>query len=148
MSALITTIACVLSLCAIRTMMRGDAKRMRVVGGTAMEPTRRIVWLSRVLLWGPGIVLAALGDAAGFVIWLGALTAFGWAMVAMPHLTLAATLPIRRYVDDARYWALGRYVAVRRIIEMPSRIAELEQEVADMRRELDALRAEREDRAA
>lgn len=148
MSALITIVGCCVSLWALRAMMRGDAKRMRVVGGTAVERTRRGIWFSRFLLWCPGVVLVAMGDAAGFVIWLGALTAFGWAMVAMPHLTRTKSLPVAQAFEGVRYWVQARRYAVRRIIEMPARLERMELALADMQRELETVRAERGGRAA
>ncbi|SFG03553.1 hypothetical protein SAMN05518801_10621 [Novosphingobium sp. CF614] len=67
------------SLATIFWLWRGDPKRRRVAGLPPIKghgTTARRLALVAILL--PGIGLAALGDSAAFLIWLGGCAIGGW----------------------------------------------------------------------
>lgn len=74
--------ALIVSVAVLIHLARTDPKRRRVFGMPEYEG-RRWVWLSLAVLCAPGIALLASGDAAGFTIWLGALTVLGWGVAAV-----------------------------------------------------------------
>lgn len=66
------------SLAMIMLLWRGDPKRRRIAGlsnRSGDRISRRLI-VAAVLL--PGIVLAASGDAAAFLIWFGSCAIGGW----------------------------------------------------------------------
>ncbi|MEM7058159.1 MAG: hypothetical protein AAF557_11260 [Pseudomonadota bacterium] len=62
-----------------------NPKRRRTLSQEQVQ-LRRIV-PARCAVWIPGIVLAVLGEAAAFVIWIAALTVLGWVLAAAPIST-------------------------------------------------------------
>lgn len=69
-------IAC--SLAMIAWLWHSDAKRRRVAGflpTTLGSDKRRVVAIAALI---PGAVLAAAGDSAAFLVWLGACAMGGW----------------------------------------------------------------------
>ena len=87
MTGLLVVLALAMSIAGIFYLAMTDAKRRRVFGLAAVE-VRRWVWPARCAVFGPGMLLAALGNMAGFVIWLGALTVLGWTVAALPPTRL------------------------------------------------------------
>ncbi len=63
----------------------GDPKRRRTAdlpGAPHRTATRRILAMASLL---PGVALALTGDAAAFLMWLGAVALAGWALVQCLH---------------------------------------------------------------
>lgn len=72
---------CILSLCL------GDPKRMRTRGLTGRDASvrkRSILTLIAIL---PGIVMALIGNAPAFLVWLGACAITGWFITLWASLT-------------------------------------------------------------
>lgn len=66
------------SLALIARLWRGDPKRRRVAGlrsGGDGAARRRLMAAAALL---PGLALAATGDAAAFLVWLGSCAIGGW----------------------------------------------------------------------
>lgn len=125
-----------------------DPKRRRVSGLPAPEKRRGLaVSLSGILL--PGVLLIALGDGAGFVVWLGASTVAGWIVAALPpdrsvRIRQQLTVTVEHLVSGLGDTAsscmqFGRNAGslACAILSAPRRIAELEERV----RRLEALLA-------
>lgn len=74
--ALLISFAGLIHLCLI------NDKRRRVFQQPAYTGPRYVI-AARLALFGPGLVFALAGDAAGFVIWLGTVSVIGWAIVAI-----------------------------------------------------------------
>ena len=104
---------------------------------TTARLAKQQVWLRRVLLWGPGVVLAFLGDLSAFVIWLGVLSAFGWMITASPSLESERLSFVSEWRSNVQDWITAQARSVRNFVRMPARIAELEAAVADLERRLD-----------
>lgn len=70
--------AIAVSLTIIALLWRGDPKRRRVAGlpDAGHSPTKRRLMFISLLL--PGLLLAASGDSAAFLIWLGSCAVGGW----------------------------------------------------------------------
>lgn len=132
---------------------RTDPKRRRVFG-LPEHQGRRWTKASVAVLIAPGIALLATGDAAGFTIWLGALTVIGWGIAALnPGRSAAVGAAFRRSIGRTGTAALGvwhgvcsmrdLYVTLRaapaRIEALEARVAELEAE-AEHRSEKVAIR--------
>lgn len=145
--AVVSVIAAVLvGVAAIVRLAWTDPKRRRVFGLDAYEGPRR-VWLLLLVLVAPGALLLAAGDAAGFTIWIGALTVLGWAVAALsPDRSAAVAAGIRRRAGGAG----GAVVAVRSALargvrtvreawhtlrHAPTRLAALERRVAELEAE-------------
>jgi len=77
--ALLISFAGLIHLCVI------NDKRRRVFQQAAFTGPRYVL-AARAALFGPGVVFALTGHAAGFVIWLGSLSVIGWAIVAIAPL--------------------------------------------------------------
>lgn len=79
----LAVIAAILSAIAVVALCAGDPKRRRAAGGSSksgMAPGRRR--LLAIAACVPGIVCAALGDAAAFLMWLGGCALVGWGCAA------------------------------------------------------------------
>lgn len=89
--------AVLISLAALLWMSRHDPKRRRAFGQAASDnPVPG--WLPLVVVLIPGVVLIALGLWAGLVIWMGAVCAFGWALIAVtPDGWRAVPQALRRW---------------------------------------------------
>jgi hypothetical protein len=76
-------LATAISIALIALLWRGDPKRRRTAGlpGPGQTTARRRALSALAVL--PGIVLAALGDAAAFLVWFGACAIAGWLVAQM-----------------------------------------------------------------
>lgn len=129
-----------------------DPKRRRVFGLPAYDGPRR-TWPALAVLVMPGVLLLGAGDAAGFTIWLGALTVFGWGVAAVnPHRAEAFTAFAGRRGGAVTAGVIaggrGSVAAVRAargfyrtLRDAPARIAALEQRVEELEAELASLKA-------
>lgn len=72
------------SIAIIALLWRGDPKRRRVVGlpDRGHSVIKRRIMLAMVLL--PGMFLAAIGDAAAFLVWFGSCAIGGWLIAQLP----------------------------------------------------------------
>jgi len=78
----LSVVAIAITALLLLALCRGDPKRRRAArspGAGLPASTRRTLAAAACL---PGIVLASLGDAAAFLIWLGGSAAIGW-MIAL-----------------------------------------------------------------
>lgn len=66
------SVPCIVGLCL------GDPKRMRTSGLTGMAASVRMRIAVTLIALSPGIVLALMGDAPAFLVWLGACALAGW----------------------------------------------------------------------
>ncbi|WP_043114114.1 hypothetical protein [Solimonas soli] len=77
-------LAIVVSAVALLLLGRRDPKRLRAAVSSSLAPhtpaQRRAL---AALALAPGALLACAGQAAGFVIWLGAAVALGWLLTQM-----------------------------------------------------------------
>lgn len=141
MYALIIIAALAASLAALIHLARTDPKRRRVFGLPEYQRKRRSRLLLAVLIV-PGITLLATGDAAGFTIWLGALTVTGWGVAALdPQRSAAVGTRILGTGSNAWDRAVACFNTLRnhyrtlrdtleRIKALERRVAELEAEIA------------------
>ncbi len=75
--------ACLASSLGIARLASGNAKRRRVYGLPPLPPPGPAARLAiNLLILAPGAGLLCIGDAAGFVIWLGVLSLLGWLAAA------------------------------------------------------------------
>lgn len=82
MSAGATVVATGVSLGALGWLSATDPKRRRTFGIEAgSQPAPRWAW---ALVLVPGVLVPFWSGAAGFVLWLGAVSVVGWALVAVP----------------------------------------------------------------
>lgn len=96
MTVLTYLFAISVTLLAVTHIASTDAKRRRVSGQEPYEGNRRTRLALAVALL-PGVALLAVGNGAGFVVWLGATTIAGWGIAALPPKT----------VQDASVWISG-----------------------------------------
>lgn len=155
MTALATIGATVLSLAALAYLAETDPKRRRVFGLAPFEG-RRCVWPALTVILLPGVVLLALGNGAGFIVWLGAVTVSGWGVAALSpaqavrlrgwatRLAAAAGRALAVSTDRslARAASAGRWIVA--VGRMADRIAVLEGRIAALEAELAAVREARE----
>lgn len=88
MSVLATLVGTEVSLGALGWLSATDPKRRRTFGyKPAARPAPRWVWALALV---PGLLVPVWGGAAGFVLWLGAVSAVGWALVAVSPQRLSA----------------------------------------------------------
>jgi hypothetical protein len=147
----VTLVAVAITLAGLAHLAAHDPKRRRVFGlEPRAEPRRPALALTAVFL--PGVALLALGNGAGFVVWLGATSVAGWGLAAVSP-TQAARLRAwlgeraagaRGAWSGARHWltggvgTMGRVVALlnrhsRRIAALERRVKALEAELARTR---------------
>lgn len=144
MSLLPTLGALTASLAAFGYLAATDAKRRRVFG---QDPRPRAGWQTATALTtlaAPGVLLLVGGDAAGFVIWLGAVSVAGWGLAALPPRRgegLAAEIAMS--VRHAWHQGQAAAQALGHLRRLPARVAELEVRVADLEAELGRRRLER-----
>ena len=155
MSAGATLAATGLGLVALGWLTSSDPKRRRAFGRppAARPAPKPLVW-GTVLVC--GVLAAWLSGPAGFVIWLGATSAIGWAMIALPPDRGPERVPpaVRRAgrwlaraarrarALLARVGIRGRDLSGEAPLE--ERITALEAELAELRAELARRRAEPE----
>lgn len=83
MNGVATFVAIIVTLAAIARLAAADPKRRRAFRLPPVEaPSSRLGGWGLVVA--PGALLALFGNAADFVVWCGAATTAGWALVAMP----------------------------------------------------------------
>ncbi len=142
MSAVATILAALASGAGLVMLAAEDPKRRRVHGLPPAKPRRRSAAL--VLVAAPGLGLALLGDAAGFTIWLGAVSFAGWAVAATPParaeaivgglLERADAVRRRALALSGRVGAWSQGAAAARIAALEARVAALEAERDEARR--------------
>lgn len=159
MTVFATLAATAATLAALAYLAATDSKRRRVFGLPELgRPRRSRLALLAVLL--PGLLLLALGNGAGFVVWLGVVSVAGWGIAALTPAG-AARLSAGLGRGAGRFGA-GLAGAAGRVAEgtrsigglavalgrMPERIATLEHRVATLEAELARSRAGRSDGGA
>lgn len=131
------------SVAALAWLAASDPKRRRVFGFAPVAQRRRRLSIAALVL--PGVLLAATGVWAGFVIWLAALTVLGWCLAALSP-TRQARLAAALRTGAADLIAAGRRAKTRLQgvldgsaeagaalpAEAIERIAALEQRVAEL----------------
>ena len=75
-------ISVLISLAALLWLSWRDPKRRRVFGLAPLTPTPP-AWPGWALVFIPAVFLLLFGTAAGVVIWMGSVCAFGWMVVAI-----------------------------------------------------------------
>ncbi len=75
-------VALTASVTALAHLAHADPKRRRAFG-LPLYAKRRRTTITLVILLLPGVGLLALGDSAGFTIWIGGLTLLGWGIAAV-----------------------------------------------------------------
>lgn len=159
MSAVATVVATGVSLGALGWLSATDPKRRRTFGIKAgPQPAPRWAW---ALVLVPGVLVPFWSGAAGFVLWLGAVSVVGWALVAVPpgrmpaldrwlvrgaHLAEAAGRRLGGLAQRLRLpgvpegWAVAsarRGTGVADDARLEARLAALEAEVAALRAALE-----------
>lgn len=149
MSVLAVLAATVASLGALGCLAASDPKRRRAFRRS--PPTRRAPRLGWAAVLAPGVLAVVAGGAGGFVIWFGAVSVAGWALVAISPDRFAALemrlsegrrrlaratgsakariMPLARSAAGAAGWRPGGG----RMAALEARIAVLEAEVARLR---------------
>jgi len=146
----LTIVAVGVTLGALAYLAATDPKRRRVVDQPPLD-TRRRTLLALTATIGPGILLAFIGDAAGFVIWLGAASVGGWGVAAATpersararDFALASPDRVARFAvefaqgaGEVLSWFGGWLVSVvtlgSRIQGLQDRVAELEDQVREL----------------
>lgn len=158
----LTVIAAVLiSVAVLVHLARSDPKRRRVFGLPDYEG-RRWTKASLAILAAPGLLLLVSGDAAGFTVWLGALTVTGWGVAALsPQRSAALGNAFTRAFGHAggaltaAATGVGDFIRTiqglhRAFQDSTTRIDALEMRVAELEAELTRLKGEeqRPDHAA
>ena len=154
MTALAAIVATAVSLAALAYLAATDPKRRRVFG-LAPFAGRRLVGPALAAVFLPGVLLLALGNGAGFIVWLGALSVAGWGVAA---LSPAQATRLRAWTETVTA-ALGEGVALsteralagaanaarwtKAAAGMPRRIAVLEARVSALEAELAVVRETR-----
>ncbi len=77
-----TLIAVLISLGALMWLNWRDPKRRHVFGMAPLTPSPA-AWPGWMIVFLPGIALLLFGTSAGLVIWMGAVCACGWMLVAV-----------------------------------------------------------------
>lgn len=146
MSALVTLIGTGVSLGTLGWLTETDPKRRRTFG---LKPAPRTAprWAWALVLT-PGVIVPFWSGAAGFVLWLGAVSVTGWALVSVSpqRMTLvagriagvftrmAARLRRGRAAGRALTARIGLHMASRGAApDIETRLAALEAEVAKLR---------------
>ena len=80
MTAILTLAALAATLTGLVHLAASDPKRQRAF--KLQPPRRRFALPACLLVFAPGVALLAFGQAAAFVIWLGATTVLGWLVAA------------------------------------------------------------------
>ncbi|QXQ07155.1 hypothetical protein KX816_03640 [Sphingosinicellaceae bacterium] len=75
LAAIAVSAILIISLC------RSDPKRRRAAGNRIAARGTPLRWLLAALICLPGAYFIAVGDAAGFLIWLGGCGLIGWLIV-------------------------------------------------------------------
>lgn len=156
MSAAATTAATAVSLVALGRLAAGDPKRRRAFRLPAQENRRAgLLWAAALA---PGLLVPFWSGAAGFFVWLGAVSVFGWVAAAIsPDRNLALRMRLaegfgraagavapalaagRRAVGRIR--RAGGTALARPAAAVPAGYAELERRVRELEAEVAALRA-------
>lgn len=159
MNTFLTLLAIAVSVAALLRLSFTDPKRRRAFGQAPYPGPRRprLAWIVALL---PGGLVIPLAGGPGFVLWLGALTVVGWALIAIPPswgeafaaglerwfggiAGRAARLGRRAREGLARLGArLPAAPVLRGADAVAGRVAELERKVALLETELARLRGE------
>lgn len=159
MNASLTLLAIAISLAALLWLSFTDPKRRRSFARPAYSGPRRtgLAWTVALL---PGLLLPVIAGGPGVVLWFGALTVTGWALIAIPPGRGGA---LADRLDRAAAWVGGRLdtwgrgfgagaAALRSRLARPSgaapaapsgvadRVAELERKVMALETEIARLR--------
>lgn len=158
MDVFVVIAALSIGVAALIHLARTDPKRRRVFGLPAhVGPRRTRIALAALIV--PGIGLLALGNGAGFTVWLGALTVLGWGVAALDPVRSQALLSraagmTGKLGGTARAAWHGSAEAVRTLRDGyrflskgPARIAALEERVAELEAQLAGTEAQEQDTA-
>lgn len=113
MSGLAAVPALAVTLVALGWLTVTDPKRRRAFRRPTFTGRRRVAVAWMVVLL-PGVLLLATGEAAGFLIWMGAASVAGWAMAAIPPARAAR---IRRSLDRPLRRARSAIAALAGLLE-------------------------------
>ena len=160
MNTFLTLLAIAVSMAALLWLSHTDPKRRSAFRLPPFTGARhvRLAWAVALL---PGLVVIPLGGGPGFVLWLGALTVVGWALIAIPPGREGAAA---QALDRLLARVLGRFEALARAARrglaglrprlparaggpfgatpLAERVADLEHKVSLLEAELARLRAE------
>ncbi|MEM8648667.1 MAG: hypothetical protein AAGF86_20325, partial [Pseudomonadota bacterium] len=114
MSGWIVFILILLSLYGLAYLMRTDPKRRRTHDLPQLKD-RPLVWPARLMIFGPGAYLIAIGHWSGLSIWAGAITTLGWMMITTSPDTYAKSGAILRE-EWVRVSARGKELSSQRLI--------------------------------
>lgn len=142
MTVLSTLAAIAVSTSAIGYLTATDAKRRRVFGQEPInrEPWQK--WAALGTLFLPGVLLLAVGNGAGFTVWIAAATVLGWVLAAMtPDRAARLHDRFRESAGAARRGITTTAMTLGALVRMPRKIADLEARIAELEAELEQERS-------